>query len=274
MIKKTLMNNARGLIHKQKILPLFCSIILLSGVLFFSCTKNKEVDLSQSSSAGSLVQSEKDTSYDLALPEERKQLSPDLQNDIIETSISFLGWKGEEAIIRQEDLLEDGQIRTLYFVVKADGRRQQLDYRKWQDENHVEFSIEPPDIEDGKVLVSDSWTKAEFPIVLLSVDADPKEVNEIVEAITKWDPEMGIPKAKAKLRIHLLTSAESTMLTLWEKPVELKPLFGETQLEYNPPSINSAILSPGESFLYVEITYSGESEYIVISIPPKTLERK
>ena len=272
MIRTTLINNARSFIHKQKKLLQFCSIFLLSGALFLSCTKNREVDLSQSFSAGSLVQSEEDTSSDVASTEEeeKEQLSPDLQNNIIETSISFLGWKGESAIIRQEVLLEDSQIRTLFFAMKSDGSGQQLYYSDWQNESEDELPIDPPDLERGKLLVSDYWAIEEFPKVVFEIDADRKEVYVLEEAIINWTPGQEIPKTKATLRIQFQPSSGSTMSTVWEESIELKPFFGEAGLEYDPPRLRVAVLSPRESFLFIEITYGGEIDYRVISIPQKT----
>jgi len=245
---------------------LLCWVLLLSCAWLVGCEKTMITQQSSSVLLEGAGPGGKELSS-ISSPQRQSEQHNSVGEDAIETSISFSGWKGEAAVLRQEEIFEDGRMRTRFFAVTSDGRRQALDPEAWQDAETEDPPEDLTDLQEGKLLISDFSTKHPFPNIDLQIHANAKEVRALERAILDWSPEKKIPSAKAILDIQLQVSKQSHALSIWVEESALRPYMGEAGLEYRPPAIKLAVLSPSEETIFVLVDYGMELDALTLRFP-------
>ncbi len=191
----------------------------------------------------------------------KKSLPP--ATDVLESTLAFRGWMGENAVLRQEELLKDGGMRTSFFLLKPNRSRIQLRIN-WQSEGD---NRDPAGLQEGRVLIADYVVKSEHPRISFQMDADPKQISALQESISSSDQPRAVLAVRAVLTIRM-ESRRGGPLILWKQSREITPAMGESGLVYRPPDLRSVILSPNESAILAELSVGGAIEYFVISMRP------
>jgi len=191
---------------------------------------------------------------------------PQVAQDAIESSISFRGWLDGKAVLRQEQLLEDGDFITSFFLVRPNSILEQMDHEIWRDKDRDddELPLDPPGLQDGNVLVLECQMQDEKPEIAFEIDVNTTKLTAFEEAVANWTSEKELPSIQAALRLQQIGLKERKRITLWEDSVELSPYFGECGLEYKPPELVSAVLSPVEKTLLFELLIEGEHEFFMV----------
>ncbi len=186
--------------------------------------------------------------------------------NVVETSVSFRGWRGESAVFRREDILENSKIQTSYFSQLADGVLRHLCPKEWQSEKTIEVPDDPPLLKEGKILVFDYQEKHIYPKVLFRVQEDSKMLSALDEALMSWQPGRPLPSVSAKLSLEVVKQKGGNTIPLWQTSRLLSVSVGETGLIYVPPSLEFAALSPSGLTLLIRLVGIGEPEYLLFSM--------
>lgn len=189
-----------------------------------------------------------------------------VRSEFIETTVSFRGWLGKEAILRQEQILDDGDIKTSFFSIRLDGTRRQLNHESWKDKNRNEDELptDPPGLETGNILVSNFQSQTEETVIMLKVYVNADELTAMEEAIVNWTPDKELPSTNATLMLQRFYSNGEKETTLWDNTIKLGPYFGENGVEYNLPKLIFAALSPAKKVILFELLIEGESNFFMV----------
>lgn len=191
-----------------------------------------------------------------------KQSSP-RATDVLEKTLSFRGWIGENAVVRREELLKDGGMRTSFFLVKPKKSWIRLRIKAKSENEHDD----PPGLLEGRALISDYVKKSEDPAITFQFDADPKQIQALQESINDRGQAKPVSEVRGTLKLSMKSQKRDSVI-LWKQTRAITPTVGESGMVYKPPELRSAILSPKESTLLVELIVNEKSEYIVISMRP------
>jgi len=238
------------------------AVLAWAGLNYYSVSNHHATpgDLSRSASKRTAVGAlQKQTSRGTNLGTRK---AATLATDVVESTLSFRGWLGENAVLRREELLKDGGMRTSFFLLKPNKRWSRL-----RTNTGGEDQNDPPGLQEGRVLVSDYLRKSEDPRISFQLDADPKQVRALEESISDALQPKPVTAVPATLTISM-ESIKSGRVTLWKQTRALTTTAGETGMVYRPPDLRSAILSPNESALLFELIANEKSEYFVVSMRP------
>lgn len=194
---------------------------------------------------------------------------PKSKDAYAETWVDFRGWRGEKAILKQEEYYpEGGELITSFFSVGLDGTVERLDYTDWLD--GAESPIDPPGLQEGYMLILDHDGKVEYPKIALEIDADPAKLKGMKEAFGNWfsgerkeEFTMMVP---AIIRLRLQHSKESKEIILFEAPFEIRPYFSEGHMMTCPPELRGAFLSPSKRTLLIRLLVEGKDKYPLFPI--------
>lgn len=194
------------------------------------------------------------------------------EGNFIDTTSSFRGWRGEAAVMRQEDILDSGSDRASFYSISQDGKQTQLSPAKGREAGRGEFVQDPAGLRPGKIFVLGHDIRIHDPAITLQIDCDDQKVQALQRAIADWEPGKELPEIPAKLKLLWVVSGHNPTI-LWRDSRMLTAVAGEASYEYSPPSLSLAVLSPSGRTLLVGLTIGNEEEYHMIVMPAGTTEK-
>ncbi len=205
-------------------------------------------------------------------PAQTKDAKPPASTpDVVGSSTAFIGWMNESPVLRLEESLSDGGLRTSFQRLNPDGSLATLKPSFGQGGHKGPPTKNPLGLSQGKLLVKGHTVVAATPSVSLKIEADEHQLEAMQQALQAWnsgkrDAGQGFPSVPAVLSIQL-SSPPQPPKTVWKNSTTLAVSSGEAGFEYLEPYLSTAVLSLSGKSLYVEIATGEDVERHLVVMP-------
>ena len=222
----------------------FLTLTLLAGV---SCgSEQKPADRP----AGQVAQAD-------SSPQPWEQAT-DTLGDAVGFETTFAGWYGDTAVIDELEWFESGETSETFHLLHTDG-------------SYVIWDGDPDSLQQGREVNKYSDSETHEPTVRLQLNLDTLALRAMESGISGLSPTDALPDPVPAEAILVWSGMNGTETdTLVQDSINVGPHYGDAAIEYQPPYISVAELSPHGAALIVAIRIGDEDKFYVFNVTAKS----